>query len=74
MVTVGKPIYFDAKVLLELHLGILVDFSSYISVLSNNHVRYICVYVHTEIQQCIIFINAWMEILHLYEFSPCLIC
>ena len=36
MVIVGKHMYLYAKVLLELHLGILVAFSSCISVLSNN--------------------------------------
>ena len=36
MVTVGEHMYLYAKVLLEMHLGILVAFSSCISVLSNN--------------------------------------
>lgn len=43
MVTVGEHMYFYAKVLLEMHLGILVAFSSCISVLSNNFEN-ICVH------------------------------
>ena len=47
MVTVGKHMYLYAKVLLELHLGILAAFSSCISVLSNNFEYISVLYEHT---------------------------